>query len=286
MRKRGNAKIAVRIIASLLVVAVFVSMTIAQPPLPVTVSSTTGVIDENGVPLLGDGSSSSDLVQLINAGSDGTINPLDENGNPTGDDSLICDTRIGVGYGPPEWNQGKFSHGLGLEVDTVIYCRAWNDAMTTTATRYGDSIAITVTEAGDYGFGTWATDTEKTTPSPTASPSPSPTPTPTPTSSPTTPPSPAQTETPTSGEAEQTPSPAPSLSPSPSPTLTPAASPTPVSSPAPAPAEPTPSLQTPTPTATEAPAVTPMDVKVLIGSIAISIVIAWRKRKKPPSSQD
>ena len=264
MREMKSAKIAVRIIASLLVVAVFVSMVIAQPPLPVTVSSTTGVMDENGVPLLGDGSSSSDLVQLINAGSDGTINPPDENGNPTGDDSLICEIRIGEGYGPPEWNQGKFSHGLGLEVDTVIYCRAWNDAMTTTATRYGDSNTTTVTEAGDYCFGTWATDTEKSTPAPTASPSPSPSPTPT------TSPSPALTETPIIGE----------------PTPTPAASPGPISSPTLTPAKPTPAPQTPAPAATETPAVTPIDIKVLIGSLAISIVIAWRKGKKPQISQD
>jgi len=265
MREMKSAKIGVRIIA-LLVSAVFVSIAIAQP-VAITVCSTTGVVDENRVPLLGDGSSISDFVQLINAGSDGIINPPDGNGNPTGDDSLICEIRIGEGY-PFEPDKGKFSHGLGLEVDTVIYCRAWNEASIEDATYYGDSITITVTEAVAYDFGTWSTDKEKSTPSPTASPSPSPTPTPTPTASP----SPAQTETPIPGE------PTPSLSPSPA--LTPAGSPSPISSPALTPAKPTPSPQTPAPAANEAPVATPVDVKVLISSFAISIVIALRRRKR------
>jgi len=278
MREMKSAKIGVRIIASLLVVAAFVSMVIAQP-IGINVYSTTGIEDENGVPLLGDGSSSSDLVQLINSSSDGTINSPDGNGNPTGDDSIICRIRIGEYYPPDE---GRFCHfGVTVEKDTTIYCRAWNDATVTTATHYGDSITISVTEAGDYDFGTWSTDTEKTTPSPTASPSSSPTPTPT--SSPTASPSPALTETPISSTCEQTPSPTPSLSPSPSPTRTPAASPGPISSPTlTTPAKPTPSSQTPAPaaTSTPTPAVTPMDAKVLISSLAISIVIALRKRKR------
>ena len=154
MKKRENAKI---VVATVLVIAVSISLAIAQP-LPVTVCSTTGVMDESGVPLLGDGSETSDLVQLIDAGPDGVINPPDENGNPTGDDSLICDIRIGEGY-PFNPDEGKFSHSLDLEAGAVIYCRAWNDASLSTATYYGNSDIKTITEAGDYDFGTWSTDT-------------------------------------------------------------------------------------------------------------------------------
>ena len=159
MRKREKTKIVALAVASLVIMA-FVSLAIAQP-LPIVVKSTTGVMDESGVvPLLGDGSETGDLVQLINVGPDGVISPPDEeSGNPIGDDSLICTIRIGVGYGPGDWDKGKFIKGTAADEDTVIFCRAWNDASPSTATYYGDSGTMTVTGAGDYDFGTWSTDT-------------------------------------------------------------------------------------------------------------------------------
>ena len=157
-------------VVSLLISPMLVPAAIANgpPSVDITVKSTTGVKDETGAWLLGDGSETSDLIQLINAGPDGVINPPDENGDPSGDDSLICNIRIGEGY-PFEPDKGKFSHGLGLESGTVIYCRAWNAASPSTATYYGNSSTKTVTGAGDYDFGTWSTDTfsQKPTPTPT-----------------------------------------------------------------------------------------------------------------------
>ena len=159
MRETMKRVVAITVI-SLLVVAVFVPAVVAPPP-TIVVMCEEGIKDETGDWLLGDGSETSDLVQLIDVGPDGVINPPDEIGNTTGDDSLICDIRIGEGYGPPDWNKGKFSHGLSLESGTVIYCRAWNAASPSTATYYGNSSTKTVTGAGDYEFGTWSTNTKK-----------------------------------------------------------------------------------------------------------------------------
>ena len=157
MGKRKKTKIVALAVASLVITA-FVSLAIAQP-LPVMVKSTTGVMDETGAWLLGDGSETSDLVQLIDVGTDGVINLPDGSGNPTGDDLLICEIRIGENMAPPDFDKGKFSHSLGLEAGAVIYCRAWNDASPSTATHYGNSDIKTITEMGDYDFGTWSTDT-------------------------------------------------------------------------------------------------------------------------------
>ena len=172
MRKmRQSPKIATITAVSTLIIVMLVHTAIAQPK-PITVKSTTGVKDENGAWLLGDGSETSDLIQLINAGPDGVINPPDENGDPSGDDSLICNIRIGEGY-PFRPNEGKFSHGLSLDPGTVIYCRAWNAASPSTATYYGNSSIKKVTaETGDYDFGTWSTNTffQKPTPTPTPTP--------------------------------------------------------------------------------------------------------------------
>ncbi|RJS69191.1 hypothetical protein CW714_08950, partial [Methanophagales archaeon] len=167
MMKSRSTKIAAQGVPAFASASMDVSKAVDQgQPVAVTVTSLTGVKNEDGNWLSGDGSESSDLVQLIDVGPDGIINPPDENGNPTGDDSIICEIRIGEGY-PLEQDKGKFSYDLGLEAGTVIYCRAWNEASIEDATYYGDSDTITVTEMGDYDFGTWSTDTEKPTPTPT-----------------------------------------------------------------------------------------------------------------------
>ncbi|RLG24466.1 hypothetical protein DRN76_03985, partial [Methanosarcinales archaeon] len=137
---RETTKIAAITVISLLVVAAFVPAAIA-PPVGINVYGE--VTDENGVPLQGDGTSTSDLVQLIN----------------DTDNSIICEIRIGESYG---LGTGKFAHfGVTVGTGTVIYCRAWNDATIADATYYGNSSTMTVTGAGDYDFGTWSTNTKK-----------------------------------------------------------------------------------------------------------------------------
>ncbi len=146
MRKTKNTNRAVAItVLSLLIVVILIPATIAQPQ-QIVVKSTTGVKNETGVWLLGDGSETSDLVQLVNASSD--------------PHSHICYIRIGEGVAEPFYDKGQFSHSLSLEAGTVIYCRAWNAPSYEEATYYGDSGTLTV-QAGvtDYDFGTWSTDT-------------------------------------------------------------------------------------------------------------------------------
>lgn len=254
----------------ILVLMLFVNAAVALT-YPIRCQSLSGVTDETGVNLIDGGS-----IQIICTGADGSIDSPDSNGNPLDDDWLVDTTYAGCGFKLSEPNSGKFDTNVNttnLSEGDIIYCRAWNVATITDATYYGDSGTYTIPASADeHDFGTWSTDKEKPILSPTPTPFTTPIPSLTPTASPSH--SPAQIQTPTSGE--QTPSPAPSLSPFPA--LTPATSPGPTSSPSPTltPAKPTPSPQTPAPTATEA----PMDVKVLISSLAISIVIALRKRKR------
>ncbi len=144
MKMNETMKRAVAItVVSLLVVAMLVPVAIAGDPQQIMVKSTTGVKDETGAWLLGDGSETSDLVQLINASSD--------------PHSHICYIRIGEGVSPLDYDKGKFSYSLSLESGTVIYCRAWNAPSVAEANCSGDSGTLTVVGAGDYDFGTWST---------------------------------------------------------------------------------------------------------------------------------
>jgi len=130
-------------VVSLLISLMLVPAAIAQPSVDITVKSTTGVKDETGAWLLGDGSENSDLVQLYNA----TTN------------THICYIRIGEGY-PFEPDKGKFSHSVAVASGTVIRCRAWNAPSYEEATCSGDSITMTVKEGVyEYDFGTWSTTT-------------------------------------------------------------------------------------------------------------------------------
>ena len=116
---------------------------IAQPSVDITVKSTTGVKDETGAWLLGDGSETSDLVQLYNA----TTN------------THICYIRIGEGYLFEPEPAGRFSHSVSVASGTVIRCRAWNAPSYEEATCSGDSGELEVTGSGEYDFGTWQTTT-------------------------------------------------------------------------------------------------------------------------------
>jgi hypothetical protein len=96
--------------------------------------------DSSGV-VLEDG----DIVQLIWAGPDGNIDPIDELCEPTNDDNFLATVRVGMG----------FSHGTGLfkgEFQTfsahkggypaqgdVIYLRVFNNYDYFLATHYGQS---------------------------------------------------------------------------------------------------------------------------------------------------
>jgi hypothetical protein len=132
----------------------------SQVPISFTASSTTGVLDLDGTTyLLGDGTASSDLVQLIWAGPDGLNNPPTEYGETTGDDAILDSVRIGAGYAGSV-DEGVFSKVFTLETvadGDVVYMRASNASAITPDVSYGDSELYTITSADGYehDFGTW-----------------------------------------------------------------------------------------------------------------------------------
>jgi hypothetical protein len=113
----------------------------------------------------GDGNQLQDgeVVQLIWAGTDALIDPMDgTTGMPTGDDSLLA--TWGIGYGYTGTNLGRFKY----ELDTYevhkggypaqgdhIYLRAFDDTVigiTGVATWYGETPAYQVMWVGDEKF--------------------------------------------------------------------------------------------------------------------------------------
>ena len=158
--KNTNRVIAITVL-SLLMVLMLIPTVIAQPS-PFIAKSIAGVKDsDNATYLLGNAGSGSDLVQLINVGPNGIIdNPPYSGGEPSGDDSLICDIRIGVGVGPGDYDKGKFIKGTEVNTGTVVYCRAWNNPSPSDADYYGDSDTYTTTgvEDEEHNFDFWYTN--------------------------------------------------------------------------------------------------------------------------------
>jgi hypothetical protein len=108
------------------------------------------LLDQNSTPLLGN-TSSGDLVQFILTGPDNAINPPDQYGNLTGDDTLLFTTH--VGYGSPWFvDQGyldmfpiPYSSNL---VSKSVYVRFWNSPTAAPGTYFGNS-SIFPLPAGD-----------------------------------------------------------------------------------------------------------------------------------------
>lgn len=116
-------------------------------------------------PLLGNGGSGSDLLQLIYAGADGLIDPPTLDGRVTGDDQILRTSPAGIDYGrfgagvvlAP--NQGLFdilfTHGLlGTTPSRNVYVRAWDAASFAESVAYGNSalytVQVTVDESHDF----------------------------------------------------------------------------------------------------------------------------------------
>ncbi|KHE90802.1 MAG: Protein metal binding site, partial [Candidatus Scalindua brodae] len=114
------------------------------------------------------------VVQLINAGKDGIIDPPDADGNPTGDDVLLVansglDFAV-VGEGFPNFPEfgitpdGKFSdkfqYTVSLADQPKFYCRAWDKTFPKTSAHYGDSELYTLVNAtfDSHDFGIFSTD--------------------------------------------------------------------------------------------------------------------------------
>ena len=151
-------KLAVGAGAILILVMMLLAHTAVALTYPIRCQSLSGVDDETGANLI-DG----DLIQIICTGADGIIDLPDSSGNPTSDDWLVDTTYAGCNYKLSEPNSGKFDTNVDttyLSEGEIIYCRAWNDAAITDATRYGNSKTYTIPwSADEHDFGTWMTDT-------------------------------------------------------------------------------------------------------------------------------
>lgn len=147
--------------------AIHVTLSVQVPTFRAYTSGS--VSDTTGTPLQGNGSSASDLFQLIWAGPDGVINPPGLDGAPTGDDSLIAVTltglpegRFGVGYESTP-DMGNFSEHFTYTVtpdapQARVYVRAWDAPSFEASLAYGDShlysLAFTANE--EHDFGSWS----------------------------------------------------------------------------------------------------------------------------------
>jgi len=80
-----------------------------------------------------------DLLQVINVGGDGEINPPDPSGQPTGDDTVLTSTHIGIGVRHSAQDTGRFCFQVGRPPETDIYARVFNASTLEEATFYGDS---------------------------------------------------------------------------------------------------------------------------------------------------
>ncbi|MCK4734750.1 MAG: hypothetical protein KAT65_20015, partial [Methanophagales archaeon] len=131
---------------SVMAMAVFIPVVAAEDLESLRLKSTTGVMDETGTPLLGDGTPPSDLIQIIKS-YDGTIDPPDPTKpNYIGGNDVLQDVAYaGLGY-PFNPDEGKFTRAVGdpygagcpKEGDYFI-CRAWNAPTIDEATHYGDT---------------------------------------------------------------------------------------------------------------------------------------------------
>lgn len=138
----------------------------------ISVRSLSGVLDADGVtPLQGSGlgNAASDKIQVLYAGPNGTIQPPDIDGGPTGDDELLetseyagqLYTVVGEGF-PFNPNEGKFTEDFvhSLNAGAKIYVRAWNSPVIGESAKYGDSQLYTITnvQPESHNFGTWSTN--------------------------------------------------------------------------------------------------------------------------------
>ncbi|HSH05824.1 MAG TPA: cohesin domain-containing protein [Anaerolineae bacterium] len=97
-----------------------------------------------------------DLIQLIDVGANGVIDPPSCSGQPGNDDILMDTTSIGLndqGYIPlqmliPDANQ------LGK----TVYMRAWNHSFLPNSTHYGNSQSTTLVNGGRFNALSWSTN--------------------------------------------------------------------------------------------------------------------------------
>ncbi|MFC1596017.1 T9SS type A sorting domain-containing protein [Candidatus Margulisiibacteriota bacterium] len=138
------------------------------------ISDVTGILDNTNTPLLGSGTTTGDIVQIISTGDDGNINvPNMVNGAMTGDDVLLATVNVGFGF-PTSSNAGLFSKTVNVDPGKIIFIRAWDASSYTTSTYYGESVTYSVASspnAQTFFAGVYSTSKNRDLVAPTSVPS-------------------------------------------------------------------------------------------------------------------
>jgi subtilisin family serine protease len=142
-------------------------------PVSVRFKATDAIVNWMGVPLRGNGSKDSSMLQLLSAGADGTNAPPTSDGNAGGDDEILVTVvnRIPfarVGEGMEKFvDFGRFEQWFstyGYPKGRKVYARAWDAATVDDAVAYGDSPLYTLRhvpgETHDFAGWTVATPTD------------------------------------------------------------------------------------------------------------------------------
>jgi hypothetical protein len=124
-----------------------------------TLYNTFALLDANGATPLSGSASSGDLVQLILAGANGSIDAPGVSGSPGGDDTVLPvsmasnPTHVGAGL-------GGSNHGLLYQINILYtstyagasaYIRFWNGGQPWTSTHYGQTAIFSLPSGDVFG---------------------------------------------------------------------------------------------------------------------------------------
>ncbi len=132
----------------LIIFCIFSSMRVYAQFGDTTHFSTRVVLkDQNGQPL-----ANGSVVQLLFTGTDNTIDPMDENGNPTGDD-VLYGTQFAIGDNAVSGSEGYFYAYIdSLTPSGKLYARIFNGSSYATSTYYGQTAPVAKSELPVIGL--------------------------------------------------------------------------------------------------------------------------------------
>ncbi|MBT3192088.1 MAG: hypothetical protein HN341_05995 [Verrucomicrobia bacterium] len=122
-----------------------------------TIYNSSALQDSDSATALEGGAGAGDLVQLVLAGPNNTIDPPDGSGNPGGDDTILTAVNhpTHVGAGMTTTNSGflvQANMRFGdTHVGTNAYIRFWNAATVAGATHYGNSKLLALPAPDAFG---------------------------------------------------------------------------------------------------------------------------------------
>ncbi|MBU0678429.1 MAG: hypothetical protein KJ626_09955 [Verrucomicrobia bacterium] len=141
-----------------IILAILAASALYAANVDLTLYNTYALLDsDDSTPLEGT-SSAGDLIQLIHAGANETIDPPAGDLSPGGDDTLLsaASNPTHVDAGRSTTNSGKFSQSGMLFDDSLVgdkvYIRFWNASTTAGSTYYGESAVTNLPAADGFGF--------------------------------------------------------------------------------------------------------------------------------------